>query len=187
MDEKAEVATPNCPWEIQTITDDDFAFRQVPVNLRETHRTRKIPTESSFALRPNEDSLSFNLKAIIIDVSKNFKLMSITHTSSGKFVEVTAFKIFEFQINFLKTIGKFEAITHTPQFHGAPSPIGKPNNKSHLSLFCGEFNEGSRVQLKEYCMENDCECQFDINSIREEIAELRARSNDTPYHNYWEF
>lgn len=186
MDEETQTVNEAFPWEIQALTDDDIVFRQFPVSQRETYREKKIPLESQFALKPDEDELSFNLSGII-DIPKNFKLIGITHSRKGTFLDATAFKIFKFPVKFLKTLGKFEKIIHTPKFDSAPSPVGRPNNKSHSSLYCGEFNEGTRVQLRDYCRENDCECIFDIKSIREEIVELIARNNDTPYHNYWEF
>jgi len=186
MDEGIEAVNEVSPWEIQPITNDDIVFRQVPVSQRETFREKKIPLESHFALRPGEDELSFNLDGII-DVPKNFKLIGITHSRKGAFLDCATFKIFKFPVVFLKTLGKFEKIIHTPKFDGAPSPLGRPNNKSHSSLYCGEFNDGTRAQLRDYCKYNDCECPIDINSIKQEIAELIERHTDTPYHNYWEF
>lgn len=186
MDEETQKINIDSPWEIQALNDDDIVFRQIPVSQRETHRNKKVPSESQFALKPYEKELSFNWNGII-DVPKNFKLIGITHSKKGAFLDATSFKIFKFPIRFLKTLDKFEKIIHTPVFDTAPSPVGKPNNKSHSSLYCGDFNEGTRLQLQEYCINNDCECIFDITSIREEIIELIARNNDTPYHNYWEF
>ncbi len=185
MDEGAQVIKENCPWEIVEITEEDFVYRQIPVQKRIVNRNRKYPSESCFILRDFEDSLSFNLERYI-NVDKNYKLIGITY-SNGSWLNYTSFKIIKFPVIFLRSLSKFSNINHSPVNNGQPSDVGHPNNKSHTSLYCEAFDEGVRVELSDYCLESNNECEFDVKLIREEIEALRGRGNETPFHNLWDF
>lgn len=189
MDEESQIIKENdLPWEIEQIPDDQILYRQIIASKRKGNRPKKYPPESHFSLRDDEDSLSFNWDKYI-DVIKNFKLIGITFSAKGDFLQYDGFVIYKYEVRFLKAIDKFNKLLHTPNFFGAPSPVGQPNNKSHVSLYYDVDDIGVRTQLSDYCQDNIdyCRCEFDVSSLKEEINQLRLRNNHTPYHNLWEF
>jgi len=187
MDEGVKEINNNYPWNPEVINEEDFVYRQVPVQQRISNRGKKYPSESHFILRESEDSLSFNW-AKYIDVQKNFQLIGISYFRD-KFLDYTAFKIFRFPVNFLKSLSKFKRVEYSPVFNGLPSPIGQPNIKSHTSLHCDAFDDAIRAELSDFCLDNyeQSYCEFDVKLVRAEIEELRARGNDTPFHMLWDF
>lgn len=188
MDETVEVKMPACPWPVEQIEGESFLYRQIPVHARVTSRGKKFPGEGHFELRDGEESLSFNWNKHI-DVPKNYILLGLTFNINDLYLEYTGYKIFKYPVSFLKALPKFISLDHTPNYYGSPSPNGKPNNRAHSSLDCGIFDDGTRVALSDYCIENieESECNFKIKAIKGEIEELRARANDTPYHKEWDF
>ncbi|RYE12450.1 MAG: hypothetical protein EOP34_10805 [Rickettsiales bacterium] len=187
MDEGVEIDS-TLPWDIENIDENQVVYRQIPASKRTGNRPKKYPAEGNFALKDNEDSLSFNWERYI-DIPKNFSLLSITANSKGTLIDYTGFVIFKYPVSFLKSMEKFQDIKHSPLYIDCPSPVGKPNNKSHVSLYYDENDQGVRAQLSDYCLDNFefSNCDFPISSIKHEIEELRNRNNDTPYHNLWEF
>ena len=183
MDEEVENLSQK--WEPQDISDIDNVFRQVPKSHLDENL---IPKDSTFALREHikEQSLSVNLCSLIT-AENNFKLIGIQQKRSGDWLNPEKFLLYKFPVEFLKTLINFEAVTHTPSFKGAPSPVGRPNNKAHTSLSCGQFDDRTRMQMRDYCESSSNPVQFEVLDIIEEINELRARANDTPFHYYWNF
>lgn len=188
MDEGIEVVEDQCPWESEEIQDNQLLYRQIPVMLRKGNRPRMYPGEGCFELRENEDSLSFNLKDKI-EPSQNYILIGLSSNGKGGLNDYTAYKIFQFSVSFLFSLPKFEAILHTPVYGGNPSPVGSPNNPAHVSLLCGNFDEGTRVLMSDYCLDefDNSEIEFKVATLRNEIEELRNRANDTEYHKEWDF
>lgn len=188
MDEKVEVKEDDCPWPIESVDDNSFVYRQIPAFKRIGKRPRQYPGEGHFELRADEDSLSFNWEKHI-ELNQNFKLIGLSYNKEGKYLDYTGYKVFKYSVNHLKQLSKFEAINHSPKFEGAPSAVGSPNNKAHVSLHCGTFDNGTRVSLSDYCIDNfdDSHCAFDVKTLVGEIEDLRIRANDTPYHKDWIF
>ncbi|RZJ86437.1 MAG: hypothetical protein EOO20_18300 [Chryseobacterium sp.] len=188
MDEGVEIVDGTCPWESEEIQNDQFVYRQIPVMKRQGTRPRMYPNEGCFELRGNEESLSFNLQDKITP-HQNYILIGLSDNGNGGLNDYTAYKIFKFPVNFLVGLPKYEAILHTPVYEGSPSPVGKPNNPSHVSLLCGNFDDGTRVLMSDYCLEDfdNAAIEFKVGLLKKEIDELRARANDTPYHKEWVF
>lgn len=188
MDEGTEVIVDSCPWESEEIETTQSVYRQIPVILRKGNRPRMYPGEGCFELRENEDSLSFNLKDKITP-KQNFILIGLSDNGKGGLNDYTAYKIFQFSVEFLKDLPKYEAILHTPVYDGSPSPVGTPNNPAHVSLFCGNFEDSTRALMSDYCLEDfdNKAIEFKVGTLKVEIDELRARANDTEYHKKWDF
>lgn len=178
------------PWPSIEITDDGSnLIRFIAASKRVTSRTHKIPGTEHFTLRKDlgEDSLSFNCEAIA-DVEMSFSLIGLTFGENGKFIDYTGYVFFRYAVKFLLSLPKFERIMYSPTYHGNPSPLGTPNNKSHTSLYCGDFDIGTRSLLSLYCQDNEeTYLKFKVGTIRDQIEALKLRENDTPFHKDWIF
>lgn len=186
MDGEFEVDKKISPWLLIEINSEDYIFRQASVGGT-IKRKRRVPSEACFTLRPGEGDLSFNVERFI-DAYKNYLLIGITDSFKGA-LKVDTFRVFKLPVKFVESLEAFKAILHTPNFYDAPSPVGKPNNKAHVSLQCINYDVGFRTEIADYCQDNSDECcyEFDFEEIKKDVAKLRMRGNETPYHNYWNF
>ena len=188
MDGKPKIDNEDfCPWPEIKISNQDYIFRQALVSKTNGKREYRSPKEACFDLRPGEDYLSFNIDRFITS-RQNYLLLGITKNTKGDFLEIDTFRVFKIPISFVKSLKEFKSVEHSPNYYGAPSPIGKPNNKSHTSL-CSNYDVGFRTEMAEYCQKNITECYYnhDLLEIRGEIDQLRIRGNETPFHYNWEF
>jgi hypothetical protein len=183
MDEKTKNLNPK--FQSKEISDDDYLIRQVSVSLLDENN---FPKEACFMLNVQikECELSFNLKSLI-DAEANYKLIGIQQNKKQNWKNPEMFSLFEFPVEFLKTLINYEKIKHTPSYKGAPAPVGKPNNIAHSSLFCGEFTDRTRSQMRGYCEVSNNKLKADMVAVMKEVNELRARGNNTPFHYYWDF
>lgn len=186
MDGEFEINREQSPWPSIEISSEDYIFRQASVS-NTIKRKRRVPSEACFILRPDEKDLSFNIERFI-DAYKNYLLIGITHSAKGP-LQVDTFRVFKLPVSLVKSLQAFKTIRYSPNFYGAPSPIGKPNNKSHVSLQCSNYDVGFRTEMAEYCQNNsDKSCfEFDLKEIKKDVEQLRLRGNETPFHNNWEF
>ena len=184
MDEGLEL-TLNDPWAVEFIPNENFVYRQsIPRDwIREEGTKRRWPNEASFVLKENELGLSVNWDKYI-SIKDNFLIIGLTQNTPGRFINPTAFKIFKFPVAFLRSIEEIKDVIHNPSYHGNPSPIGQPNNRAHSLVEYSDDDGFVRMNLSDYCNSNyiDCYCEFDVNSINEELEELRNRLNETPFH-----
>jgi hypothetical protein len=179
------------PWDLEKINDpNSYLFRLIPASKRVGKRPRMYPSEACFILRDymNEDSLSFNWDKYA-NSETNFILRGISYSESGGWIDCSSNVLFKFKIGFISSLKKFEKFEHSPDWLGNPSPTGKPNNRSHISLFCGTFDDGTRAELSDYSINNfdETHCPINLKDVREEIDRLRECANDTPFHKDWDF
>lgn len=189
MDDGIEVIKSDCPWQHEDILDDQYLLRRIAANKRESGRNHKFPGASHFALREEigEKSLSFNWNKYANE-KESYTLVGLTHDRNGNFIDYSVYVFFTYPVDFIKSIPRFERIEHSPEWYGNPSEVGRPNNKSHASLFCGDFNIATRSVLSLYCQNNEKSyLKFKLKTIRDEIEDLKARHNNTPYHKDWKF
>lgn len=169
----------DCNWEIEDIPDHAYLFRQATSKQRVTEGNRRFPNEAFFTLREGEDGLSCNWDKYS-SIKDSFILIGLRFNSRQQYLDYKSFKIFKLSVGFLKSIEGITVI-HKPEFNGNPAPIGRPNNKSHSEI-CYLDDVEIRTKLSDYSRENDCYCDFDINSLEKEILALREKLNDTAYH-----
>jgi hypothetical protein len=170
-------------WAKEIIGNEDFVYRQCHFSEVIKKSGLRFPNEAHF--KPDEDGLSVNWNRKI-DLPQNYILIGISRKVNGQFKNHTDFRIFQYPVRMLKSIEGIEAVEHDPQFHGNPSPVGKPNNPAH-SLVKYEDEEHIRMNLSDYSRDNNNEalCVFNVNSLNVVIEDLRSRLNDTPFHRDW--
>ncbi|MBB2148823.1 hypothetical protein [Pedobacter gandavensis] len=177
------------PWEVEEITDDCTLYRQVHV-IQTSGKPRRSPNESHFGLRPDEIYLSFNWQKHI-DLDKNFKLIGISLSKKLDWLNIAEFHIFKYPVQFLRGLPQVKIVTHDPVYDEAniPSPIGFPNNRAHSAVYCIENDLKFRTLMVDYCKEkyDEAKCEFNKDSIKDEIEDLRKRANDIPFHKDWNF
>lgn len=177
-----------CPWPTEEIDDEFPLLRHIASDKRQTKNDRKFPGADHFAIRKDlgENSLSFNWGKYA-DIKISYSLIGITIGNNGKFISPGSYVFYKYPKDILKSLPKFEKIIHSPDWNGNPSPIGKPNNKSHALLFCGDFNASTRAVLSLYCQENEsAKLTYKLAAVLKEIEELKKRGNNTPFHKDWE-
>ena len=159
-------------FDIEIIPDSDMVYRQVHVLQTQKINNCRIPNEANFYA--DEDGLSVNWNKYI-DVERIYRLLAISYNKTGKYIEYTAFKIFQFPVNFLRALEGVKALNHAPIYND-PEIKGKPNNQAH-SLVVYSNDEQIRLELCDYVSNNydTCYCQTDVKSLEIEIIELRNR------------
>lgn len=171
-------------YPIEMIPDESYVYRQVlPYERKRVgKKRRRFPSESHFELRVGENGLSVHWDKYI-NVKKIYLLLSLTHNSKGNFLNHTAFKVFRYPVQFLRSIDKIEDVIHTPNFYGNPAPVGKPNNRAHADVLY-ENDMEIFVKLRDYCDEeyDNAYCKFNVNSINDKSEKLRKLLNDTEFH-----
>lgn len=184
MDEKACVN--DCPWPIEEILGDEFLSRHIPVQGSPKQPDgRRFPSESHFALKEGEDGLShyWNRYITIEDI---FITIGLSHRLDGQFKNHTAFKVFQIESGFIKSLNELITTEHKPIFRN-PAPVGQPNNRSH-SLVKFSLDETDLLQIRSnlaaYCVENYNISYRDFKpaNLTARIEDLRLRGNKTPYH-----
>lgn len=168
---------------VENISDKCCVYRQVLPFQRKGPKKRRFPNEAHFELRKGELGLSVNWDKYM-NIESNYILIALTQNqSNGKFQEHTAYKIFKYPVSLFRSIEKIDEVVHKPIFNGNPSPVGKPNNRSHAEVIY-ENDMEIFVKLSDYCLENydNAYCEFDVNSINDKVKELKALLNNTPYH-----
>lgn len=178
------------PWPIEEFTEECVLFRHCHYLKRErvSKKERRHPNESSFIMRPGEDSLSFNWSKFA-GPEKSLIIIGLSFGSNGNYIQYKDYTIFGFSYSSLKTIEGIDKITHSPEFYGNPSDVGSPNNKAHSLVYFDNDDLRVRVNLSEYCKSNYDQSKRSVNfsSLEPELEELRKRLNDTEYHRLWEF
>lgn len=178
-----------CPWKPEEINSDQFLLRHVSPRQTEKVGGRRYPGPDHFMLREDigETYLSFNWESYA-DAERCHVLIGISFGDNEEFRKPDGVIHFKYPVEFLETVRGFEKVEHIPEWSGNPSPVGRPNNKSHTGLFCQVFGIATRSQLSEYCHDYpDTRVKLNFNIIREKVEELKKRENNTPYHRDWIF
>ena len=187
MDEAIGKIINKNPWlPPEPIPDDSFLFRLVPVRQTDKIGKTRFPKESHFVLREGEEGLSINWDKYI-DHAGTLILQGLRFSyGTENYIDPTAYLVYKLSAKFLKENKSEKNLKHDPEYHGNPSPIGKPNNRSH-SLFCYTNDDlALRVILSDYCQGNDSRCYLkNFKEINAELEGLKQRLNDTPYHKDW--
>lgn len=169
------------------ITNEDHVYRQVhwsALQKSDSNKKKKFPNASHFT--PDADGLSVNL-AKLITLNGVYHIIGISFKpNTTEFKSYKDFKVFRFSFSFLRSIENIKSVLHSPVLNGNPAPVGNPNNYAHASVLYGEDDEDVRLKLSTYCDSNyeQALCTADFTSIDKEVAELRERLNDTPYHRF---
>lgn len=184
MDEGSEVNQSN-PWLVEIIPNENFVYRQsIPRDwIKEEGTKRRWPNEASFSLRKNETGLSVNWDKYI-SVKDNYVIIGLTQSTAGKYLNHTSFRIFKFPVEFLRSIEEISDVIHDPLFNGNPSPVGQPNNRAHSLIEYSDNDGFARMNLSDYSNNNydQCFCEFNVNSINQELEELKGRLDNTAFH-----
>ncbi len=178
-----------CPWPVEEFSLEETLLRRILAFNRETKRDHKFPGPDHFALREDqgETSLSFNWEKYA-DAETCYIVLGLTKGHDGSFIDPSGYVFFRYPIEEIVFLPKFESLEHDPSWNGNPSPEGLPNDRSHTLLYCGNFDNGTRALLSLYCQEKlDSQVKVKFKMVREEIAQLRLRINQTPFHSDWNF
>ena len=172
----------HCPYTIELIPNESSVLRQVVVSQTYKELGRRIPNETHF--KPDPDGLSVHWDKYI-SVEDVYHLISISHNykTPPSFKDYTSFLVFRFGVSGLREIDGISDVIHDPVYKGNPAPVGQPNNRAH-ALVKYEDDEEIRVLLCDWVRDNynECFCEMDIKTLRNEIEALRERLDDTKFH-----
>ncbi len=172
-------------WPVQPIPDIAILTRHCPHRLRKGNKKRKFPGPDHFALRPDEEALSFNW-CDYMTPQQHFMWLGLTYKKDQPaYLQPAAFKLFQYPVAVLRQMTGIQKIEHDPVYNGYPAPIGAPNNPAHALVCLDEAND-EEVRLKLSLWVNDhydtSAISWDIDSLETELQALRARGNATCYH-----
>lgn len=178
MDHCSEEFTP------QKIADDSWLLRHCLAGHRKGPKKRKYPAPNHFALRKGEQGLSFSWRKIC-NPGQHMTVLGLTHNKDGNFIRTKDFRLFQFELNFLRRLEGVASVEHDPVCNGNTAPVGKPNNPGHCQLFFNQPDDPEvRNHLSRYCQENleHSSCTLNYDHIDSIVECLREKSNKTTFH-----
>jgi hypothetical protein len=162
------------------VPDEDALYRQAHFSKLTGPAGGRFPKASHFV--PDEDGLSVHWDRYI-GTAGIYILIGLTYRP-GKtvFKDPKDFTVFSLPVSFIRSLEGVAGVIHTPHYSGNPAPVGSPNNYAHTSLLYPK-DEEIRIKLSDFCHDTPgCLCHADIPPLETEIAALRERLDNTPYH-----
>jgi len=178
-------------WEKEEISEKDFLYRHCHYLKREriSKKIKRHPNETSFILRDGEEALSFNWSKYA-DPERSYIVLGLTYSNSSEnFIQYQDYTFFRYPYKHLSEIAGVSDISHDFLFIDNPSPVGKPNNRSHTAVSLDDDDLAIRVNLSDYVKDNydECKCEVSLNDVQRVLTLLREKLNDTEYHKLWDF
>lgn len=153
------------PWETETIPDSSAVYRMVPSHM--VKKGSRIPSESMFV--PDADGLSVDWdkyatpEECLIRVGLSFRF------NKQEFKDPSGFLVFKLQVGPVRKLEGVSGVKHTPVFHGEPSPVGAPNNRSHSSIMGSD--EEVRLKLRDAAVEVAVDMELVVKAVKKHRAD----------------